>query len=316
MRDTSLIAIERNPAPVRFFAILLVVFLGVTLAWAVAARKLAAVHFSPTRLTASDANLGALVKYAAAERKDVVWVGSSLTAALSERYFTIPNSYNLGLSGGSPVTALEIVERLPSPPEVVIVETNILDRPVDQTLLDRPWDRFDEPVVSLLWNFYRPLHLIPAAIFYSPEKIRAAAATRRQNLLEEPSTYRGLPDGARKELASLDGRLVRHDLEATNAARLIDAKDRLRERGVEVYFIHLPYAPEFQAHSYSTRAQSLISGNSTYVCDVCVDLPFLVPISQLGWVDGQHLNERSSVLVIDAVEGLLRSRKKASYKIP
>ena len=144
-RDTTLLNVELEAAPIRFLAILSMTFLALAVAWGMSARSLAAVHYSPTRLTASDANLGALAKYAAANDKNVAWVGSSLTAALSERYFTIPGSYNLGLSGGNPLTALEVLQRLPSLPKVVIIETNILDRPVDHTLVDRPWDTLRNP---------------------------------------------------------------------------------------------------------------------------------------------------------------------------
>jgi hypothetical protein len=307
VNDPTLITFERPDRPARFIAIALIAFLILTAIWAANARKLAAVHFAPTRLTASDANLGSLVKYAAAEHKDVAWVGSSLTAALSERYFTIPYSYNLGLSGGSPVTALEIVERLPSLPKAVIVETNILDRGPDASLLGRPWERFDNLAVAMLWNFYRPLHLVPAAIFYRPERIRLRAEARRKALLEEPSTYRGLQPAVREALASLDKLPVKDELETSNAAKLVAAKNRLRARGVHVFFVYIPFAPEFQAHPYNARARFKISGQSQYVCDVCIDLSRLLPAGELGWHDGQHVNERASILVIDALEQVLRS---------
>ena len=230
--DPMLISFERSERPVRFIVIASIAFLLLVAAWAASERKLAAVFFAPTQLTSSEANLGALVKYAAAGRKDVAWVGSSLTAALSERYFTIPHSYNLGLSGGSPVTGLEILERLPSLPKAVIVETNILDRPPDSSLLQRPWELFDNPAVALLSDFYQPLQLISAAIVFRPERIRLRAQARRKALLEEPSSYRGLSASARGALAALDKLPVNDGLETSNAARLIAAKNRLLARGV------------------------------------------------------------------------------------
>jgi hypothetical protein len=306
INDSTLIDIERSDRPVRFIVIASIGFLILLVAWAATARKVAGVHFSPTRLTASDANLGALVKYAAAERKDVAWVGSSLTAALNERYFKIPYSYNLGLSGGSPVTGLEIVDLLPTKPKVVIVETNILDRPPDASLLARPWEQFDNLPVALLSNFYRPLHLIPAAIYYRPDDIRRAAEARRQSLLDEPSTYKGLPPAALPALDSLSRIPPRDELEKANVARLVAAKDRLVARGVHVYFVYLPYAPEFQAHPYNVRQRVRMSGQAEYVCDVCVDLSRLLP-ADLGWSDGQHVDERTSVIVIDTVERFIQT---------
>ena len=310
--DKTLLTVELEPEPRRFVAVLLMTFLALTAAWGMSARSLAVVHYAPTRLTASDANLGSLVKYAAATDKNIAWVGSSLTAALSERYFTIPGSYNLGLSGGNPVTALEVLLRLPSLPKVVIIETNILDRPVDHTLVDRPWEFFSVPMVGIFANFYRPLHLIPAAIFYRPAKIRRIAESRRQSLLAESSSYRGLPETAQQEVRRLDTRPVNKALEESNAAEINRIKASLQGRGVRVYFVHLPYAPEFQRHPYSTRAQALISGSDHYKCDVCIDLSAALPMDDLGWSDGQHLDERSSIIAIDAIEKIVREQAGAN----
>jgi hypothetical protein len=313
--DKTLLIVELEPEPRRFMAALVVTFLALAAAWGMSARSLAVVHYAPTRLTSSDANLGSLVKYAAANDKNVAWVGSSLTAALSERYFTIPGSYNLGLSGGNPVTALEVLLRLPSLPKVLIIETNILDRPIDRTLVDRPWEFFSQPVVGLFANFCRPLHLIPAAVFYRPEKIRRAAESRRQSLLAESSSYRGLPETAQRELRGwgLDTRPVNQVLEESNATEINRIKTNLKSLGVRVYFIHLPYAPEFQRRPYSTRAQALISGSDHYNCDVCIDLSALLAMDDLGWSDGLHLDERSSVIVIDTMEKIVREQPGANF---
>jgi hypothetical protein len=294
-------------------AVLLITFLTLTAVWGMSARSLAVVHYAPRRLTASDANLGSLVKYAAADEKNVAWVGSSLTAALSERYFTIQGSYNLGLSGGNPVTALEVLLRLPSLPKVVVIETNILDRSVDHTLVDRPWEYFSVPMVGIFANFYRPLHLIPAAVFYWPGRIRRTAESRRQSLLAASSSYRGLPETGQREVRRLDTRPVNQALEESNAAEIHRIKSDLQRLGVRVYFINLPYAPEFQRHPYNTRAQALISGSDHYNCDVCVDLSAVLPMDDLGWSDGQHLDERSSIIVIDAMEKIVREQAGASF---
>src|SRR3984893_15930654 len=134
--------------------------------------------------------------------------------------------------------------------------------------------------------------------------------TRRQSLSAESSSYRGLPETAQQEVRRLDTRPVNKALEESNATEINRIKTSLQGLGVRVYFCHLPYAPEFQRHPYSTRAQALISGSDHYKCEVCIDLSAVLPMDDLGWSDGQHLDERSSIIVIDTMEKIVRSRRE------
>src|SRR3984893_11037200 len=136
--------------------------------------------------------------------------------------------------------------------------------------------------------------------------------TRRQSLLAASSSYRGLPETAQQEVRRLDTRPVNQALEESNAAEIHRIKSDLQRLGVRVYFIHLPYAPEFQRHPYSTRAQALISGSDHYKCDVCIDLSAILPMDDLGWSDGQHLDERSSIIAIDAIQKIVRDHAGAN----
>jgi hypothetical protein len=306
--DPTLLTIEPEPSPGRFLILMLATLVVLAAAWAVAAPRFAALHYAPARLTSPEANLGALVKYAAAKDRNVAWVGSSLTAVLSERYFTIPGSYNLGMSGGSPVTALKILQRLEPLPKVAIVEIDVLELPVDHTLADRPWEYFSQPIVAIFANFYDPLYLIPAAIYYRPEKIRSQAQARRKALLEEPSYYRGLSASERAEAHRLEAWQANLPLEESNATEINQIKTYLQARGVKVYFINLPFPPEIQRLPFSTVPQSLVSKSAHFDCDVCIDLTRLLPMDEMGWSDGRHMNERSSVMVIDAMEKLIRGQ--------
>src|SRR6202035_638968 len=81
--------------------------------------------------TPRDGTLITLNRYAREPIPDVVLVGSSLTFRLKEEYFATSSLRNLALAGGSPVTGLEIVANQPRLPRIVLVEANVLSRPVD-----------------------------------------------------------------------------------------------------------------------------------------------------------------------------------------
>ena len=87
--------------------------------------------------TTRDGTLITLNRYARESVPDVVLVGSSLTFRLKEEYFATPGLRNLALAGGSPVTGLEIVANQPRLPRIVLVEMNVLSRPVDTVLVEK-----------------------------------------------------------------------------------------------------------------------------------------------------------------------------------
>lgn len=305
--NSGLVEICREQRPLRFLLTLLAFSLLLIGCWAFIAPRLTYAIYAPARLTASDANLAALVKYAVANDKNVAWVGSSLTMALSERYFSIPGSYNLGLGGGSPVTGLRVLEKMQQLPKVVIIETNVLDRPVDQDLVARPWHVISNPIVAVVADFYRPLRLVPGAISFPSARVLREAKARRSSLLGEPSQYRGLNGPAREELDRLRRRPLNRALVQSNVAEINRIAALLESRGTRVLYVNMPYAPEFDELAYNARAKEAISGRERYDCARCIDLQHVLPIAELGWTDGQHVDERTSLLVIDAVERIVRS---------
>ena len=108
--------------------------------------------------TTRDGTLITLNRYAKEPIPEIVIVGSSLSFRLKEEYFSRARLRNLALSGGSPVTGLLIVANQPSLPKVVLVEVNILSRPIDAVLVDKySKSGVAEPL------FFRPIRTAVAA---------------------------------------------------------------------------------------------------------------------------------------------------------
>src|SRR5689334_5290294 len=66
---------------------------------------------------------------------DVILVGSSMAFRLKEEYFATPRLRNLAIAGGSPVTGLAIVASRSALPKLVLVETNVMSRAIDEALV-------------------------------------------------------------------------------------------------------------------------------------------------------------------------------------
>src|SRR5215470_384005 len=71
----------------------------------------------------------------------VVIVGSSLSFRLSESYFRSLHIDNLALVGGSPITGLKIVASHPKSPKLVLIEANLIERPVNDAIISSSLNR-------------------------------------------------------------------------------------------------------------------------------------------------------------------------------
>src|SRR5712664_1269598 len=128
-----------------------------------------------------------LNRYAKEPIPDVVLVGSSLTFRLKEEYFATPKLRNLALAGGSPVTGLEIVANQPGLPRIVLVEANVLSRPIDTALVERHSRRGNaEPL------FFRPIRTAVAAYenwLHAPLSHTQVSFALNRLLAQSPSDF-------------------------------------------------------------------------------------------------------------------------------
>jgi len=252
--------------------------------------------------TTRDGTLITLNRYKTEPVPDIVLVGSSLTYRLKEEYFDIARVRNLALVGGSPLTGLEIVARQSRLPKLVLVEMNVMTRPVDASLVKKySEDSSIEPL------FARPLRL--AVAFY-------------ENWMHAPLSHSQI---------SIDGLLKQPPSDFDNhvyvdrAVQQLDAEDpsveasanvdgvrqmipELENKGTRVLLFELPVADRLE------RTKSVeITGAIVHAAFPKTNrwLPIDVDRSDLRWADGAHLDERSAVMVVEAIETALRTLKYA-----
>jgi hypothetical protein len=247
--------------------------------------------------TTRDGTLISLGRFLREPVPDVVLVGSSITFRLKEEYFATPGLRNLALAGGSPVTGLEIVANQPRLPGLVLVETNVLARSIDVALVES-YSRGDAKPL-----FFRPVRAAVAAyeqrLHVPPPHEQAARNLRR--LVEQPPS-------------NFDNRIYAdralHQFEAENPAdpvrasakRIEELIGKIERRGARVLLFELPYSEPIEGSRSATITRQIIRGKFP---DPRRWLRIDVDRNELRWADGVHLDERSAVIVTQAMERAL-----------
>jgi hypothetical protein len=234
-------------------------------------------------------------------RTDVVIAGSSLAYHLSEPFFERGNVRNVSLPGGSPLTALAIIEAAPSAkPRVIAVESNILDRSIDKELFEKFKDAHN-PVQPL------PLMRTLAALYegaragdlpFTSERIRSILALPpgpdRSNTLV--ATIWDDWNKAQPRQAMLD-----------HAYLLKSLTEKLEAQGVRVYFFNMPYPSRLNGSRFATVTREVF--DQVFKPD---DKHRLTPDYPLGDMrseaDGVHLDDRSSVVFAQALDKAIAAK--------
>ena len=252
--------------------------------------------------TTRDGTLITLSRYLREPVPEIVLVGSSIAFRLKEEYFATPKLRNLALAGGSPVTGLEIVASQPHLPAIILVEANVLARPVDATLVERYARRDSEP-----WLF-RPVRAAVAAYeqrLHAPLTHGQVALNLRRLTGEPPSDFdnRIYADRALQQFDAEDPT----DAVKVNAERIGELIRAVEQRGARVFLFELPYSESIERSRYAaiTRqiARAAFPDSSRW-------LPIGVNRNELRWADGVHLDERSAVIVTQAMERALASVRR------
>ena len=255
-------------------------------------------------VTTRDGSLVTLNRYVREPTPDLVLVGSSLAWRLKEEYFSLPRVRNLALAGGSPVTGLEIVATRASLPKIILIETNILSRAPDSALIDK--FSGDVRADALL---LRPVRTAVAAYetwnHAAPDAAQARAEQDRL-LSRPPDTFdnKVYLDRALEQMNDGDPTAPAR----ANVLRLRQLIDDLRQRGVRVFLIHIPLAPEIEGSRLVRMTDEIVHEAFP---DLGLWLAVDPPRRELRWDDGMHLDERSSLLVVRAIESALNERRDA-----
>jgi hypothetical protein len=252
-------------------------------------------------VTTRDGSLVTFNRYVQEDVPDIVLVGSSVGWRLKEEYFTLPRVRNLALAGGSPVTGLEIVARQQRLPKIILIETNVLSRGADKALVER--FSGDERTGGL---FLRPVRTAIAAYEswnHAPPTPAEAHAARVNLLSLNPS---GFDNHVYVERAVRQ--MNAEDPSAAASANALQIKQLIAEierRGARALLIEIPFSPEIR------EARSVRVTRTTIqraFPDRAAWLPIDAPLAELRWADGVHLDERSALIVVRAIERALAER--------
>jgi hypothetical protein len=230
-----------------------------------------------------------------------------LSYRLSEGFFERNNVRNAAIPGGSPLTGLAIIETAPVPrPRIIAVETNILNRGIDDHLFQKfkNGKRSDDGL--------RPLRTLAAYYQGALDDLLTHSEARRRSILERPAAAmqnieQGIPTAV----------LVELNKPVNEAAILADAKmlkslvEKLEAQGVTIVFYEMPYSPLLNQTDYATMIRKSLDqifgpGNNRR-------LKLEYPAGELRWTaDGMHLDERSAVIVASVLTDAI-SKKLESH---
>lgn len=234
-------------------------------------------------------NVG-LSRYAFERTPEVVLVGSSMTFRVYEHYFSIPVR-NLSVGGGSPLTGLSIIASYEKLPKLILVEINIMSRPVDRVVAAQFGTN---PFESYRW--FRPARAVISAIYYRL-KFNPETEHIRQLLKIEPQDYdisQSVNDTVR-EYEAIDWNPPMRP----NVAELQRQIQAIEARGSRVLLFELPSPPRIRDTPYVKTVSALVR-EAFPKPERWIDVSD--PHSLLRWIDASHMDERSAIMVAKQIE--------------
>ena len=237
-----------------------------------------------------------LNRYVQDPTPDVVLVGSSVAWRLKEEYFCASARPQPGVRRRLAVDGPRIVANQQNLPKIVLIETNVLSRAPRQragralrgahteAFRPVPAPGADGVAAYERWNHAPP---DPARVRAGADRSAETAAAR----IRQPRLSRSR--GGADERGRSDGR-HRAQRRPHQAAHRRDQR-----RGTPRASDHVPFAPEIEG----TRMVRMTNENVNEAFpDRALWLPIDPPQSELRWGDGVHLDERSALIVVRAIE--------------
>jgi len=240
-------------------------------------------------------------RYFKLPRTEVVIAGSSLAWHLREQYFEGGNVRNVALPGGSPLTALAIIDAAPSErPRAIAVEANVLDRTIDKGLLGK---------FSDARRPQRPLPLMRTlAAWYEGARAGELPFTRERirSVLSTPPA----PDRSKVSVASIWddwNRAPRRETLLQQAELLKSLAEKLEAKGVRVLFFEMPYPSQLSGSRYAVASREAFA--DVIPLDDKRRLTLDYPLSEMrSEADGVHLDDRSSVAFAQALDKAIAAK--------
>ena len=242
-------------------------------------------------VTTDEQNIVSIGRYINDQAPSVVLVGSSLSFRLSERYFSSLKVDNLAITGGSTVTGLQIIAEGATNPQLVIIETNILVRPIDKDILHTYRSR---RVIG------QPIRMVAHAY----EEWRHPPRSRDQINQEVDAIISSTPSGTGSQhqmaraVADSYPDYPRAAIEA-NIGQMKRLIAKLNMRGIKTVLVEIPQPRELDPVSTVAMSRHLVreafpDNDEWLTLDI-------IP-SELRWSDGTHLDKRSAAIVARAIE--------------
>jgi hypothetical protein len=262
---------------------------------------------SPFFFTTAEYNIADIAKEIRTPNPDIAIVGSSLSKILAPGLFDKAQVMNLSVGGGSVMTGLEILSSAPALPKVILIEINILDRPVDNEWKDKGIASARSRQYAILSGTTKPFHYIftkPYFSHLSSEQQTAWWSNRRTVLRsQDTATYdiENIVSAGRVSWSKRNSWQIADQ----NFKRIQDLVINLESRGAKVYLLYLPYAAGYDNHAFAQRNRVIASGNDAFNCQRCIDVRKLVNAENLRWGDGAHLDDRSALIVAEALQNRL-----------
>lgn len=251
-------------------------------------------------VTVNAMQVDTLDRYFKLPRLDIVIVGSSLAWHLKDWYFTRGNVRNAALPGGSSLTALAIIAAAPSArPRAIAVETNILDRSLDEKLFDmfkgahRPQPPL--PPMRTLAAWYQSAR--DGSLPYSRTKI--------QSILESPPG----PDRSSQSVDAIWpdwNRPLDRGLLLKHAQQIKALAEKLESQGVRIFFFEMPYPSRLRDSLFARTMHEVFA--EVIGPDDKRRLDLRYPLEEMRSVDGSHLDDRSAVVFATALDAAIREK--------
>lgn len=271
-------------------------------------------------ITTDDEHRQQIIRYLLTDQPQTVFVGSSLTHALKPEYFSRPDYSNLALPGGSPMTGLMLIGNSGHLPQVLIIETNILGEKANLELLEyfRPLPGPLEETRRLIRDF-KPVRTGLCQILgvdpssdtmqkkaLPPGDRRVSYQKRKVELLTQAPTNHDTAEAVARALHKPSDQL--EPIARANAQAIVQYAEQMEAQGVRVYLLEMPLMPEIKNGPYSSTVHREIEEANAARPDRWLRLD--LDQSQLRWADAYHLDERSNILVIQAIEQKLQNDLK------
>ena len=240
-----------------------------------------------------DRRFPALSRYALEPTPEVALVGSSMMFRVYEGYFQT-RLRNVAIGGGSPITGLAIIASYPVLPRIIVVETNILSRPLDPVLVEKFGNNDAAP-----FRWFKPYRVAISYIYYWL-KYQSESDNVAQLPRQPPSSY-----DIKASLDQTEVEYASHTFDqqmAANTETLRGLVANLEGRGSRIYFVELPYPGNLNDLHFAQTARSL-AHTAFPDSEKWPEIDYHVP--ELRWVDASHMDERSAIIVAREIDAFL-----------